>query len=102
MIKPIFKAWLLFLGSFIFLIIADYVLRISAGDITTGGISQTIFWLIWLPFILFSMYLLYRSSKRIKNISARLFFIALHIAVPTLIVLVLGLVYTVGTGIDSL
>lgn len=99
--RDILQAWASFLGSYIFILVIDYFMRSSDGNIKTGGISMAVLWSIWVPFILFSSYKLFTLSKDIKNIYYKIAFFTVNISVPILVILILGMLYTVETGIDA-
>lgn len=95
-------AWASFLGSYIIILSIDYLMRSSDGDMKTSGISLVGLWIIWIPFILFSLHRLYASSKEINNFFYKILYFSVNIFIPILVILMLGLIYTVESGIDSL
>ena len=100
--KTIIYSWAPFLGSYFILLLIDYLIRSGDGNIKTGGISLTVFWAAWIPFILYSLYKLYSASKIINNIFYKILFIAINITAPVVIILLIGVLYTIESGIDSL
>jgi hypothetical protein len=100
--KGLIYAWSSLLCSYLALIALDYCLRDTAGNIKTGGIDFFLFWALWIPFLIFSLYWLFNASKNMKTKFIRMLFILSNLLVATLIVLVISLLYTVGFGIDSL
>ena len=100
--KGLMYAWLSLSGSFLILAAVDYVLRITTGDIKTGGINFIVFWSLWLPCITFSLYWIFYASKQLQSLLSSILFMFANIVAAVFVVLILSLLYTVGLGIDSL
>lgn len=95
-------AWSSLLGSYLVLIAIDYTLRDTAGDIKTGGINFFVFWSLWIPFLICSLYFLFNASKNLRAKFTKILFILVNLLMAVFIILVISLLYTVELGIDSL
>lgn len=102
MSKKLAYAWLSLLGSYMVLIAIDYSLRSADGNIKVGGINIFVFWLLWAPFIVFSLNWVFSASKNLRTKLFRIMFILANAIIATIIVLMISLIYTVEFGIDSL
>ena len=95
-------AWLSLLSSYLVIIAIDYSLRSADGNIKVGGINFFVFWLLWAPFIVLSLYWVFSASKKLRTNFFRIMFVLANVIIATIIILLISLIYTVGLGIDSL
>lgn len=95
-------AWCSLLGSYLVLIATDYTLRYATGNIKLGGISFLVFWTLWTPFLVYSLYYLFKASKKLQTKLIKILFIIANLIIATFSILIISLLYTIEFGIDSL
>ncbi len=100
--NKILLAWISLLGSYIILIVIDYYLRSATGDIKLGGISFLAFWGLWVPFIIYSLYCLYKASNLVRTKLNKILLVLVNLLIATIIILLISFLYTIESGIDSL
>ena len=100
--KKLILAWISSLGSYVILIAIDYYLRSATGDIKLGGISFLAFWGLWIPFIIYSLYCLYKASNLVRTKLNKLLLVLVNLLIATVTILIISLLYTIASSVDSL
>lgn len=94
-------AWALFIGVLLALLGVDYGLRMSHGDVKTGGLHDLVAIGLFMAGSAVALVLVWRSTTAMKG-WARALIIVVCAAMGFILFAAIGLVYTVKTGIDSL
>jgi hypothetical protein len=95
----IFLAWLLWLGGIVALMGVDYFLRLSDGNIKTGGVPDLLGGVLLVLLGGASLWLLYQGMRNI-SILMRLIFLCIQAAAGYLLGVVIGINYVCRAGID--
>jgi uncharacterized BrkB/YihY/UPF0761 family membrane protein len=97
--RRIALAWIVWLGGVGLLVLVDYLLRVSDGDIRTGGVPALLGAVLLILLGAVSLWLLYRAMPRIE-LWKRLALVGVQAAVGYSVGAVIGIYYVCGTGID--
>jgi hypothetical protein len=99
--KRAIRSWIIILTSFFVVSIIDYLLRISDGAISTGGLSTGLFWFCVLLPTSYAFWLLLKERNKTPKPYVQLFFILLYAVMAFIIFAVLSYLYVIVSGIDS-
>jgi len=92
-------AWLVWLGGLGALVLVDYVLRVSDGDIKTGGVPDLLGGTLLVLLGGVSLWLLHQAMRNIL-LWRRLALLGVQAAVGYALAVVIGITYVCGAGID--
>ena len=99
---PRLSGWMFFLFGFGALIACDYGLRMRDGQITSGGIPETLWFALQWVLAAGALCLIWRGTRSRTRPWLGFAELAAHAALGFLLYLWIGLYYVLGTGIDSL
>jgi hypothetical protein len=95
-------AWLVFLGGFGVEVGVDRFLRMRDGDVTTGGIPETLWFAIPIVLAVAAASFAWQGTRPLQAIWKRLAVVSVQLVVGFVIYAFACLWYVVGSGIDSL
>ncbi|MCB1228560.1 MAG: hypothetical protein KDK99_22340 [Verrucomicrobiales bacterium] len=95
-------AWLVFLGGFGVAIGTDRFLRMRDGDVTAGGIPESLWFAIPIVLALVGAFLAWQGTGRLHATWKRIAVFLAQLVVGFVIYAMVVLWYVVGSGIDSL
>jgi hypothetical protein len=93
-------AWIVFFGGFAMEIGIDYALRIRDGDVRTGGIPETLWFLIQIVLAAVALWLAFRATETLGSWWKRLLIVGLQAAIAFIPYAFIGINYVCGAGID--
>lgn len=101
-IKLTIIAWLVFFAGLGVEMLVDYLLRSQDGNIRTGGIPETLWFLMQIFLGAVSVWLAFLGTSSLVRLWKRLLVLAVELLVGFAVYIFMVLFYVVGMGIDSL
>jgi len=99
--KTIF-AWVVFFGGLTIEMAIDYLLRKQDGDMSTGGIHEILWFLLICAQGAYAIWLIFWGTKPLVTMWKRLVIVGLQVTLGFILYEIMGLIYVIETGIDSL
>ena len=96
------KPWIIYLVGLCLEIGVDYFLRMQDGNIRSGGLPDSVLFLISVVLAGVSVGLVFIATKPLMHIWKRLLSLVVQVVLGFVIYLFVTFNYVLGTGIDSL
>lgn len=97
-----FIPWFVFLGGLGIELGIDYLIRMRDGDIRTGGLPETLFFALQLMLATVALLMAWQATRSLEAAWKRLTVVSLQAGIGFVLYAIIGLMYVVGNGIDSL
>ncbi len=98
--KLALMAWLVFFFGFASEILVDYLMRSYDGNIKTGGLPPSVWFLIQIALAALSLLLAFKATSPLRKLWIRILCVAAQSVVAFVMYFIIGLSYICTAGID--